>query len=53
MNGNVAELLLTPGLAMGGSVDAPLRQCSNISTQQVDRPSATVGFRYMAVIVEE
>jgi len=53
MQGNVAEMLATEGLAMGGNADIPFKQCTAVSTMQYSQPACTLGFRYAAVIVEE
>ena len=45
LNGNVAEMLTEPGIAMGGSWRSPGYDVRNESAMPIDRPSPEVGFR--------
>lgn len=56
MNGNVAELVESPFLTLGGSFVDPLRACSNYATKtltDVNIGECWLGFRYAATIVRE
>ena len=56
MNGNVAELVESPFLTLGGSFVDPLRACTNYAAKQITDVTAGecwLGFRYAATIVRE
>ncbi len=51
--GNVAEMTLEKGLAMGGSWSDRPEDCQVDSRQHYDGPSPAIGFRFFMEVVEE
>lgn len=53
MHGNVAEMVNSKGVALGGSYKDPLTQCSAYSRQTYYETSVFVGFRILLEVIEE
>jgi hypothetical protein len=53
MNGNVAEIIITKGISLGGSWKEGATSCYNSSKNNYNKPSSALGFRCIARVIVE